>query len=30
VAADRAVLLRQSWPLSSRLLVFDEFHKMPD
>jgi predicted AAA+ superfamily ATPase len=29
VAADRAVLLRQSWPLSSRLLVFDEIHKMP-
>jgi hypothetical protein len=30
VAADRAVLLRQSWPLSSRLLVFDEFQRMPD
>jgi uncharacterized protein len=30
VAADRAVLIRQSWPLSSRLLVFDEIHKMPD
>jgi predicted AAA+ superfamily ATPase len=29
VAADRAVLLRQSWPLTSRLLVFDEIHKMP-
>jgi predicted AAA+ superfamily ATPase len=29
VAADRAVLQRQTWPMSSRLLVFDEIHKMP-
>jgi hypothetical protein len=28
VPADRAVLQRQSWPVSSRLLVFDEIHKM--
>ena len=28
VAADRAVLQRQSWPVSSRLVVFDEIHKM--
>lgn len=29
VPSDRAVLLRQSWPVSSRLLVMDEIHKMP-
>lgn len=29
VPADRAVLQRQSWPASNRLLVFDEIHKMP-
>jgi predicted AAA+ superfamily ATPase len=29
VASDRAVLQRQSWPMTSRLLVFDEIHKMP-
>jgi uncharacterized protein len=29
VPADRAVLQRQSWPASSRLLVMDEIHKMP-
>ncbi len=29
VLADRAVLQRQSWPRASRLLVFDEIHKMP-
>jgi uncharacterized protein len=29
VPADRAVLIRQSWPPSSRLLVLDEIHKMP-
>ncbi len=29
VAADRAVLQRQSWPIASRLLVMDEIHKMP-
>ena len=29
VAADRAVLLRQSWPRASRLVVLDEIHKMP-
>ena len=29
VAADRAVLQRQTWPQSSRLLVMDEIHKMP-
>jgi predicted AAA+ superfamily ATPase len=29
VPADRAVLQRQSWPSSSRLLVMDEIHKMP-
>lgn len=29
VAADRAVLRQQRWPLRSRLLVFDEIHKMP-
>ena len=29
VAADRAVLQRQSWPLDRRLLVMDEIHKMP-
>jgi predicted AAA+ superfamily ATPase len=29
VPADRAVLQRQSWPGSSRLLVMDEIHKMP-
>ena len=29
VAADRAVLQRQSWPLRSRLVVMDEIHKMP-
>ena len=28
VPADRAVLQQQTWPLSSRLLVFDEIHKM--
>jgi len=30
VPADRAVLTRQSWSPSSRLLVMDEIHKMPD
>ena len=30
VPADRAVLTRQSWAASSRLLVFDAIHKMPD
>lgn len=30
VAADRAVLQRQSWRLDSRLLVMGEIHKMPD
>jgi predicted AAA+ superfamily ATPase len=29
VAADRAVLRRQSWPSGGRLLVMDEIHKMP-
>ena len=29
VAADRAVLQRQAWPLRSRLVVMDEIHKMP-
>ena len=29
VATDRAVLQRQTWPQSSRLLVLDEIHKMP-
>jgi uncharacterized protein len=29
VAADRAVLLRQSWNPRADLLVFDEIHKMP-
>ena len=29
VAADRAVLQRQSWTPASRLLVMDEIHKMP-
>lgn len=29
VAADRAVLQRQSWPRDSRLVVLDEIHKMP-
>lgn len=29
VAADRAVLQRQSWPRGSALLVLDEIHKMP-
>jgi predicted AAA+ superfamily ATPase len=29
VAADRPVLLRQSWPRASRLVVLDEIHKMP-
>ncbi len=29
VAADRAVLQRQSWQPTSRLLVLDEIHKMP-
>ena len=29
VAADRAVLQRQSWLPRSRLLVVDEIHKMP-
>jgi predicted AAA+ superfamily ATPase len=28
VPTDRAVLQQQTWPLSSRLLVFDEIHKM--
>ena len=28
VPADRAVLQQQTWPLSSRLLVFDEIRKM--
>ena len=30
VAADRAVLQRQSWSPRSKLLVMDEIHKMPD
>lgn len=30
VAADRAQILRQSWPPDVRLLVLDELHKMPD
>ncbi len=30
VAADRAVLQRQSWSPRSRLLAMDEIHKMPD
>lgn len=30
VAADRAVLLRQSWNPRAGLLVLDEIHKMPD
>ena len=30
VAADRAILQRQSWSPRARLLVFDEIHKMPD
>ena len=29
VPRDRAVLSRQSWPPASKLLVFDEIHKMP-
>ncbi|MDP1648189.1 MAG: ATP-binding protein [Rubrivivax sp.] len=29
VAADRAVLQRQSWSRTTRLLVMDEIHKMP-
>jgi uncharacterized protein len=29
VAADRAVLRAQTWPLASSLLVMDEIHKMP-
>ena len=29
VAADRAILLRQSWSPRSRLLAMDEIHKMP-
>ncbi len=29
VARDRAVLARQSWPPTGRLLVLDEIHKMP-
>lgn len=30
VAADRAILLRQSWRPDTRLLAMDEIHKMPD
>lgn len=30
VAADRAILQRQSWSPRSRLLAMDEIHKMPD
>jgi uncharacterized protein len=30
VAADRAILLRQSWTPRARLLAMDEIHKMPD
>ncbi len=30
VAADRAILLRQSWSPRARLLAMDEIHKMPD
>jgi predicted AAA+ superfamily ATPase len=30
VAADRAILQRQSWSLRAQLLVLDEIHKMPD
>lgn len=29
VAADRAIIERQSWPLDAQLLVLDEIHKMP-
>jgi len=29
VAADRAVMLAQTWPKRAPLLVFDEIHKMP-
>ena len=29
VTGDRAVLQRQSWPPTGRMLVFDEIHKMP-
>jgi len=30
VAADRRVILDQSWPPAARLVVFDELHKMKD
>jgi len=30
IAADRRVMLDQSWPPSARLVVFDELHKMAD
>jgi predicted AAA+ superfamily ATPase len=29
VAADRAIIARQSWSPHNRLLVLDEIHKMP-
>src|SRR3990172_6919306 len=30
VAADRAILQRQTWEARTRLLALDEIHKMPD